>query len=251
MPGLPFGKPKQLIWAIFLWLIIFISFASDRTFGQTLVLNTANAYPHSSEEGNGFVDRIIKEAFRRIGEEIKIIHLPSERALVNADQGIEDGNFVRIAGLEKQYPNLIRVPEKICSFEFVAFSRNPSIRIRGWESLRPYHIGIITGWKILEANIVGTRSLTKVNGPIALFELLTHDRTELVIFDRLQGNFLIKKQGLAGVKAITPFLAEQDMFLYLNRRHARLVPKLVKAVRAMKQDKTFHRLKASVLETTE
>jgi polar amino acid transport system substrate-binding protein len=191
---------------------------------------------------------IIKEAFRRIGMEARVVHLPSERALVNANQGIDDGDFVRIAGIEKRYPNLIMVEEKICEFEFAAFSRHQGVTITDWQSLKPYNVGIITGWKILEANITESRSLTKVSTPEALFDLLLHDRADLVVFDRLQGNALIKERGLSGVKALSPLLAQRDMYLYLHKRHAGLVPKLAEALRQMKQDGTHQRLIDSVLK---
>jgi polar amino acid transport system substrate-binding protein len=207
-----------------------------------LVLNTAQAEPRTRPDETGFQDLIIKEAFRRIQVRVRIVHLPSERALVNANEGIDDGNFVRRAGIEKQYPNLVVVPEKITDFEFAVFTKDPSARINDWADLKPYNVGIITGWKILEENIVGTRSLAKVKDTEALFQMLIHDRVDLMVCDRLQGEWLIQQQGLLGVITVEPMLAKRDMFLYLNRAHAALVPKLAKALQDMKRDGSFERI---------
>jgi polar amino acid transport system substrate-binding protein len=122
MPNQWFRKIGIIPWMpLFGLLLLFLCFSALAS-ELSLVLNTAHVYPLSSPEGSGFEDKILKEAFRRIGKEIKIIHLPSERALINANEGTDDGNFARVAGLEKTYPNLIRVPERLWMFEFAVFS---------------------------------------------------------------------------------------------------------------------------------
>ena len=67
-------------------------------YASPLILTTSNTYPLSTPEGTGFEDKIFAEAFRRIGREVRIIHLPAERAILQADQGMNDGTFLRIAG---------------------------------------------------------------------------------------------------------------------------------------------------------
>ncbi|MDA8325342.1 MAG: transporter substrate-binding domain-containing protein [Nitrospiraceae bacterium] len=227
-------------------LAIGIVLCSGSAYGKPLLLNTFNTYPLSSPQGTGYLDLVIKEAFRRIGADVKIVRLSSERGLVNADRGIDDGDFVRIAGLDKTYPNLVRVPAALCDFEFTVFTKDPSIRIEGWQGLKPYNVGIITGWKILERKIVGTRSLTKVGNATALFELLAHDRADLVVFDKVEGDAIIKKLGLSGIIALRPYLARQDMYLYLNRRHAGLARRLAEALLEMKTDGSMRRIARSV-----
>ncbi len=224
---------------------------NDHDAGQTLILNTSHTYPRSTPDGTGFEDLIIKEAFNRAGLRLKIVQLPSERALVNANEGIDDGNFARVAGIEKLYPNLVMAPEKICEFEFAVFTRDSSIKISDWESLRPYNVGIITGWKILEEKAAPARSLTRVKDTEALFEMLTHDRVDLIICDNLQGRHIIETRRLTGVTVLEPFLATQAMYLYLNLRHAALVPLLEEALRAMKLDGSFQRLTNSSLTRTD
>jgi polar amino acid transport system substrate-binding protein len=219
-----------------------VALAYDFDPSWTPVLTTAQTYPRSTPDGTGFEDLIIKEAFRRVGLTPKIAHLPSERALVNANEGIDDGNFARIAGLDKLYPNLVIVPENICKFDFVVFTRDPSIRVVDWDDLKLYNVGIITGWKILEERVKQVRSLTRVKDTKALFQMLVSGRVDLIISDNLQGRYLIESQQLAGITALEPFLATENMYLYLNRRHAALAPLLAKALREMKRDGSFQAL---------
>ena len=78
---------------------------------RVLVLNDINEPPYTNTERTGFLDIIATEAFRRAGLELRLVKLPAERALLLANNGIEDGDLTRIPGLETQYPNLIRVPQ--------------------------------------------------------------------------------------------------------------------------------------------
>ncbi len=222
-------------------LATLLVFSSGNACAKVFVLNTFDIYPYSTHEGTGTLDKIVKQAFRRIGQEVRIVCLPSERALNNANKGTDDGDFVRVAGIEKMYPNLVMVPEKLVEFEFTAFAKD-RIRIRGWQSLKPYNVGIITGWKILEKNISGVRSLTEVKDPDTLFALLVNGRTDVVVYDRQLGNALIKKRGFSGVKELGPPLAKRGVYIYMNRRNAGIVPRLAAAIRQMKQDGTFKRI---------
>ncbi|MBF0329187.1 MAG: transporter substrate-binding domain-containing protein [Nitrospirae bacterium] len=234
---------------VILFFVIFsVAFAfAQPALSQTIVLNTANDPPNSTDDHTGICERVMTEAFRRIGIKLKIVDLPSERALINANEGIEDGNFARVEGLEKLYPNLIRISETITTFEFVAFSKKASFKTLGWDSLRPYNIGIITGWKILENNIAGVKSLTKVRDEKLLFNLLLSEKADVVVYDRMQGKFVLKQLGAKDIKILQPPLAVKGMYPYLHKRHADLVPKLEQVLRTMKKDGTFKKIVGEVL----
>ena len=92
-----------------------------------LTLNDANESPYTTTDSRGFLDAVAGEAFRRVGVKLRLVKLPAERGLINANAGTEDGDLTRIAGLEAHYPNLIRVPEKLIEWEFMAFSKNPTL----------------------------------------------------------------------------------------------------------------------------
>lgn len=236
----------RILYAIM--LVIALSMARP-AHSQTIVLNTANDSPNSTYDHTGICDRIMTEAFRRMGITLKIVNLPSERALVNANEGLDDGNFARVEGLDKQYPNLIRVSEEITTFEFVAFSRKAAFKTAGWDSLKPYNVGIITGWKILENNIAGVKSLTKVSDELLLFKLLLNAKVDVVVYDRMQGKVVLNRLAAEGIRELKPPLAVKGMYPYLHKRHADLVPKLEHTLWAMKKDGTFKRIVGETLRT--
>lgn len=193
------------------------------------------------------LDLLSQEAFRRIGVNFKLVSLPSERSLNSANQGEVDGEGLRIAGLSSQYPNLIQVPERFIGISFVAFAKDASIRLdQGWDSLKPYSVAFITGWKMFEANASGARVVNKVDKPEQLFQMLDSGRIDLALYTRADGVILTRNLGMMSIAAVSPALKDVDMYLYLHKKHEALVPQLAKALKDMKTDGTYNRILATL-----
>jgi polar amino acid transport system substrate-binding protein len=206
-----------------------------------LVLNDTNDPPYTTPDHSGFIDVVAGEAFRRVGVELRLIKLPAERGLINANEGSEDGDLVRIAGLEKLYPNLIRVPEKLVDWEFAAFSKDKTIPST-WSALQQHDVGLIKGWKIYEKAFAGSERVSAADDPAQLFQLLKINRIEVALYERRLGLALMKQQGLKDMHPLAPPLDTREMFIYLHRRHAPLAPKLAEALRAMKREGVYQRV---------
>jgi polar amino acid transport system substrate-binding protein len=193
------------------------------------------------------LQQLSQEAFRRIGAHFNLVSLPSERSLHLANQGEVDGEGLRVAGLGGQYPNLIQVPERYIGISFVAFAKDPAIRLdQGWESLKPYRVAFITGWKMFEANTSSARVINKVDKPEQMFRMLDGGRIDLALYTRADGMALAHGMGLSSIAPIVPSLKDVDMYLYLHKKHEALVPKLAQALREMKADGTYGRILSSL-----
>lgn len=223
-----------------IFIFIFsVLFATPLYAGQTLVLSTADSSPLSTKEQDGFSDLVIREAFKRLGVDIQIVPLSSARSLSNADQSIDDGNFLRIQGVEKKFPHLVRVPEKIVDVKFVVFSKQKNLKTSGWKSLEPFHVGYIRGWQIAEDMIKNVRQTTVVENRTSLFKVLENDRIDLAFAELYGGYYQIHTLKLQDVTMSQPPLASREMFLYLNKKHEKLVPKLAAVLKEMKQDGSY------------
>ncbi len=216
--------------------------ASHAAKEPTLVLNDTNEPPFTTQTGDGFLDIVVGEAFRRAGLRLKLVKLPAERGLINANAGIEDGDFSRIAGLEKTYPNLIRIPEKLVDWHFVAFVRQAKLSSANWAALKPLSVGHIKGWKIFEQNLMPATQITTADNPEQLFAMLDKNRIDVALFERWLGLALVKKMGIKNIRIIEPSLAEREMFVYLNKRHADKVPAIAAALRAIKSEGIYTRV---------
>lgn len=214
------------------------SFAQDK-----LVLTTGVLAPYTTPDHKGFLDQIIVAVFREAGLEAELQVFPNTtaRALLNANAGIDDGEAMRIAGLEQQYPNLIRVPEPLISNDFVAYATQLHIATPDWKSLEPYVVSYIIGWKVFENNVQNAKEVTPVRDADQLFGLLSNGRADLVLYERWQGLERVRKLGLKA-RAMEPPLARTDMFIYLHKKHAALVPRVAQALGRLKTNGTYKRI---------
>ncbi len=232
---------------IILFVLLLIN--TNANADNTLVLSNGGTYmPMHTQEFKGFVDVLLTEAVRRIGYKLDMRSLPNERSLINSDRGIIDGETQRIAGLEKQYTNLIRVPEKVMDWQFVVFSKQKIDTTQNWNSLKPYTTSFITGWKIFEYNVPKDVQITKTRDAEGLFLLLNKNRTDLVLYELWQGLALIKRYNYKDIMVSYPAMANREMFTYLHKKHALLVPKLAESLRTMKKDGSYQKLYKRILE---
>ena len=232
-------------WAVFLFAAL-LAAPLCAAEPRTLVLNDPNDPPFTTADRRGFLDIVAGEAFGRLGVTLRLVKLPAERGLINANAGIEDGDLTRIAGLEEQYPNLVRVPEKLLDNDFSAFSKQRAIP-SSWEAVRRYSVGYLKGWKIYEQNLAGARRATTADNPEQLFRLLALDRIEVALYTQWMGLALLEERGIKNVYALEPPLASREMFIYLHKKHAALVPGLAGALRALKTEGFYERIRREKL----
>ena len=206
---------------------------------QTLVFNMgfANGSPQAE-----FQTRLTRNIFSRLGIDTEFVRVAAERALLNVEQGIDDGNLVRIAGLDERYPNMLRVEEAMVQYDFVAITRHADTDIGGWIDLAEHDVAIITGWKVVEDNVRHYRSLIKVRDGEALFDLLQAGRVHTAIYERLQALNLMEDLGCHAARIVAPPLTSRSMYMYLNRRHADLVPEVERVLREFKADGSYQAL---------
>ncbi|MET3131352.1 polar amino acid transport system substrate-binding protein [Oxalobacteraceae bacterium GrIS 1.11] len=207
-----------------------------------LVLNTAFFAPITAPEHDGVLDLLYAELFKRVGLQVEIQASSAERGLLNANSGIDDGDVSRVLGIDSTYRNLVRVPETVMYYQMVAFSRRPRFTVRGGDGLQAYDVGILTGWKILERTIVGSRSLVKLETGHQLFAMLDKDRIDVAVIEKLEGLHFIQSMGLKDIEIMDAPVAEGDWYLYLNKKHAALAPVLAAELRKMKLDGSYQRI---------
>lgn len=212
-----------------------------------LVLNTTGNPPLNTVDQKGFVDLVVTEAFQRIGVTIKSVKLPAERGLLNANQGIEDGEMLRIGGLSKIYHNLIMVPEKIMDGKFVGFSKKTIDLNAGWKALSNYSVVFINGWKILERNVPPKANIVKVRSADLLFPMLELDRADIVLYEEWGGLYLLAKSHYNEIKELKPPLASRKLYMYLNKKHQALVPLVAHALIQMKTDGSYQKFVDRIL----
>jgi polar amino acid transport system substrate-binding protein len=175
---------------------------------------------------------ILKEAYASIGIEVEVIRYPGLRSLKTANEGRVDGEVSRVKAFERDYPNLIPVPVPVNHLQGTAFSKNGAIELRGWESLRDYTVGITRGMKFAERGTAGM-AIVRANSHQQLFQLLDKGRVDVAINPFVNGVVIIKKLKLEGIYVLEPPLVRVDLYHFLHKRHAALVPKITDSIRKL------------------
>lgn len=230
-------KWKTLIGVSFFLLLQLLPLCAEEPF------TISNSYQNllSNREGTGMLDRIFLEIFTRMGMDLEIVFTPTEKSLPDTNAGIFDAEANRIAGMEKNFPNLRRVPEPNMIMEFVAFSKRP-YPIDGWESIRNLDIGLVRGWKILEENTAGFPHVVRVPTEIELFNMVKKDRIDIALYSKLTGYATLREMGINGITHNKPPLEVREMYLYVHKKHSDLRPHIAHTLVEMKQDGTYQRI---------
>ncbi len=185
------------------------------------------------------MEELLTVCFKRLGIQIEVIPMPSERSLYNANAGTQDGNFLRTDGISKSYPNLIKVPEPFFVNTIVAFSHNKNIKINGWESLLPYRVAWVNGWKNCERELSTAKSVSRIRSEKALFLFLEKKRADVGVFGLHTGTAVLNKLNITSVYPLSPPIVVSNLYLYVNKKHESMIPQIVKTIQEMKLEGTF------------
>jgi polar amino acid transport system substrate-binding protein len=170
------------------------------------------------------------EAYRRIHLAVQFREVPATRALAEAASGQVDGDLARIDGVNAQYPDLVQVRVPIASFNAVVVARDTRFQPHGWESLRPYTIGYHRGILFAERALRGMRTDAAPTNELVLRKLLS-GRTDLAVLPEQDARALVAD--MPGLVILQPPVERVQLYHYLNKKHAALVPALEAALRAM------------------
>jgi len=184
----------------------------------------------------------IKEAYKRIGMNVKFMYLPAERALLSSNNGEVDGEIFRIDNVNKVYTNLLKVPTSFINAQHVAFSKILNIQIDGFKSLRPYRVGFNRGMKIAEQNMKGFPRLYPYSKIKQVFLMLNLERIDIVIAERITGLSYVKRLNLEGIKVLNNPLSDVPLFHYLHKKNWDLIPKLDAVFKDMKKEGVLNKI---------
>ncbi len=145
-----------------------------------------------NEQTHATAKEVLREAYRRIGYNVRFETFPGQRSIVMANNGESDGDVARIAGTEKEFPNLIPVPTPVILFKGMVFTKNITREIKTWKDLEGLNVGIIRGIRYSE---IGTRGLSRyyAEDMTHLFRLLDQDRIQVAIAVSMAGKIEISK----------------------------------------------------------
>ena len=225
------GK-RKLIKSVIKFIFLLSLFNSHTVFSErVLYIGSMQSHGHTATR------KVLLSAYQKLNITVQFVYLPAERALISSNKGVIDGEDSRIAGLEKTYHNLIPINIPIEKVNLFAYSKNKSIIIKDWYSLKPYRIAYLRGVKVIEKNLIGFNSQTVTDIKQA-FMMLEHNRVDIVISDEFQAEHITD----SSINKLIPPIYSFPVFHYLNKKNRDLVPKLEAVLIQMQKNGTIDRV---------
>jgi len=220
-----------------LFLVIILSTMLTRTAAAEEVLTFSGNKGLTTKS----VTSILTEAYKRIGIKFQYKIVPSARSLDLANKGEVDGEVCRFIAIEKKFLNLVRVPVVIYPTQLSAFTKKKEISIKGWESLKPYRVGIRIGEQFVEAKLKDMEVAWRATTHEELFTMLEAGRLDIVAgLTRLRGMIVIrelwknKNLQFEGIR-IFPLVFIPG-YHYLHKKHKDIVPGITSALQEMEKE---------------
>ena len=206
---------------------------------NSLVINTGWYSPEKE-----LVKDVLDELFNRTDIDYTFQQLAPERAIKNANLGLDDGDAVRIYEVVKIFPHLRRVNEHVFTAAFSIFTIDKSIPVKTIEDMRDKKIALVRGTKILE-KFVKKHKFTQVEKMVtyeeAFLQLLNKD-VAIAILNRRPALSAVQKMHLEKVIfEHKPPLIQKKMYIYLHKKHEKLIPVLEKTLKEMKADGAYQK----------
>ena len=235
------SKPIGVRWIYLLLLVALLPGCSSTADREELVLvcGVDPEHPYLRKQ-----IEFLSEVFKTVDYDLQIEQHQSARCFELSNSGQVDGEIWRIAGVDADYPNLIRVPEAIWSHPELAFVKD-DIEVDGWKSLAPFRVAFRTGTKVVENNIKGiVDKQVPLDTIDEAFALLAKGSVDVVISDNIVGTSLLESEKYrdSGIRLVETPLDQALLFTYLHKKHAGLVSDLAAAIKQSKKDGTYQRI---------
>ncbi len=228
---------------LFLQLIYFLLFLNTFAQAETIKISQSEGvFAHDVARG------IIEQVYSKVGQDVEFVVYPSQRGLVMANGGENDGDVARVEGIEKKFPNLRTISSPILIIKCYAYGLNSDIKIDKWADLEGYRVGIIHG---IQYMVEGTKDMspTVFNNFETMFLLMIEGRIDVVISSELQEQYTLSKTfPNQQVFILGEPLYDAPLYHVLNTKHDALASDLNNMILDMKASGEYDAVYNRVLE---
>lgn len=188
------------------------------------------------------LERILTEAFRRIGSTVKFKYLPPKRVMYEVQYNRVDGAALISVKDAVQIPGLAVADFPVSTAALVAFSAYQGREITRWEDLAGYRVGTVLGTTLLSDEMFNRSGIKRHQFKDAklAFSMLRDKRLDYILGGATAGALMAKSIGLK--VRISPPLFSRDLFTALSEKHADLAPQIARALKEMWEDGTTRSL---------
>lgn len=215
----------RLVWT--LSLMLSLGLYLPRLQAETPTLTIATSLTHSSLMVD--IEQRLKNAYRRVGYELRIEHLPAGRSLTMSNDGIFDGELFRIADVERDFPNLLRVPVPLARIELHAFTLQGKPLEVDWTQQRRLRIGYVRGFRLAERFAIHGQAVPVTTASQAV-QMLLQDRIDVLLEDEATVRAVLGPS-VSQLRQHPTVLASAELFHFIHKKHQALLAPLSAALR--------------------
>lgn len=191
--------------------------------------------PVGESKFSGYLEPVLKELFKRAGLSYELVGTPAGRVHDEANAGNSDAAISPLQNANSRFSGLVSLPGSIIPIELAGLYTRDDIELSSVEDFFDYRLAYVRGLRPAERLFGRRANVVLARSPSMLMSMLKHDRVDVVFHSAYLGRFLAEGIGLEDVK-VSDFFITVQVYLHLNRRHARLLPVLDTQLRAMKAD---------------
>lgn len=180
---------------------------------------------------------VLPQIYKKIGIEVSITPLPGNRAQLLATSGDKDGEIMRIWTYGENNSSVIRVPTPYYSLETMAFIlKDSGIKISKKDDLKNYRIGKVRGVKHTDniSKDIPEIQICDVRNTKNAMQMLSIGRVDIVLTNTADGLLVIERNGLEDIIPISQPLAVLDLYNYIHKSKAHIVPRVDKVIEELK-----------------
>ncbi len=231
-------------------LIILFIHISNVYATETIKIASLNWEPYIGQDltNEGFMAKITREAFRRVGYKVEYIYLPWKRAVVMAEDGEYDGYFPAYWSKEREEKSIFT--NVITSGPIGLFkNKGRKISFNDLKDLIPYRIGVVRGFvNTQEFDSADYLKKDEVTTNLQNIKKLLKERVDLIVADKFVGFYLLNKylpHMIGQMEFISPPLQEKKLYICMSKKTEKVNEKVKafnKGLKEIKRDGTFDRI---------
>ncbi len=218
---------KILVFIFCLTIVVTFSYRESYAKDELPTLDFAVANDFSSS-----LDKILNIALQNIGYDLTISQQGTTAAAESANSGEKDGFTFHNLGIETEFPNLVLVQEPFAEQSTYVYVRSESdFKIQSWKDLAGYSIGTLYQKPYLDEHIPSdAKSISRFATNVQLLDGLAAGLCDVALVRSVTDTEIYVPSTVKNLCAIDVI----DGYIYLNKKHAALAPKLAEQLAKMK-----------------
>lgn len=174
------------------------------------------------------IEETLARAYRQLGYQIRVEHLPAGRSLAMANDGRYDGELFRIADIAQDYPNLVKVPVPLATIQLHAFTRQQIALPNDWTLQRNLRIGYVRGFR-LASQVQTHGQVVQVTTAAQAVQMLLQDRIDVLLEDEATVRSVLGPS-MSEVNMSPEVLVQAELFHFLHAKHRAVATQLAKVL---------------------